>query len=107
MEALVLEADDTATRLVLTPVLDLRMAAPLRDRLMEALDLGHPLTLEAGAVERLTTPCLQVLVAAAHSLQARDIPFTVSNPPEAMMDVFRELGLFATLMQWKLVSDDG
>jgi anti-anti-sigma regulatory factor len=51
--------------LKLPSVLDLTAAAPLKLDLQAALAKGEGLVIDADAVRRVTSPCLQVLVAAA------------------------------------------
>lgn len=49
--------------LVLPAILDITAAAVLKQDLQHALAKGGGLEIDASAVRRLTTPCLQVLVA--------------------------------------------
>ena len=90
------------SRLKLGCILDIRAAEPLKGVLQKARDKGHPLIIEAGSVERLTTPCIQVLLAAAEALKEAGISFTLSKPSEAFVDSFNELGLFPALKQWNI-----
>jgi two-component system chemotaxis response regulator CheY len=73
----------------LPPVLDLAAADELLQKLLHALDTGQPLRLEASAVETLTTPCVQIILAAMGSGQ--DI--SIENPSAAFVNAFRDLGL--------------
>ena len=63
------DAPREASNLALDPVLDLRAAASLKDMLQQGLARGVPLRLDAGAVGRMSTACVQVLTAAV--LEAR------------------------------------
>jgi len=58
------------SRITLGPVLDIRAASPLRDGLQKALKRGKPIVLDAAQVDRLSTPCIQVLLAAGKSAEA-------------------------------------
>jgi len=53
------------------------------------VESDSPIRLDASAVETITTPCIQVLLAAA---RAND-RLTVADPSEAMVSAFRDLGL--------------
>jgi anti-anti-sigma regulatory factor len=52
------------TSLVLAPVLDLTAAPALKHDLLEAFAGGDAVTIDAGQVQRIASPCLQLLVAA-------------------------------------------
>lgn len=82
----------SATRQKLPAVLDLPAAEPfcrsLRDALMlEALDL------DGSAVERVTTPCLQLLISASMSAAAQGVAFRISAPSPALRAAVADLGL--------------
>lgn len=53
------------SKLVLPAVLDLTGAAELKRAIADALEQGHGMDIDAGEVRRITTPCLQILAAAA------------------------------------------
>ena len=80
--------------------LDLVAAAALKERLLEAIDQGIEVIVDASSVERLTTPCVQVLVAAARSLTERDQSLALKDPSEAFVSAFSDLGLDAVVQQW-------
>lgn len=56
------------TAISLPPVLDIAAAAELKRELLEVLASGNSVNVDAGAVQRVTTPCLQVLASAARSI---------------------------------------
>jgi anti-anti-sigma regulatory factor len=60
------------------------------------------LTLDSGQVEQMTTPGLQILLAIAECAARREAAFKVVHPSEALIDAFRESGLFSNLMAWDL-----
>ncbi len=76
----------------LAPVLDLAAAEPLATALRAMLPDG-PIRLDGEAVERATTPCIQVLAAAAATARARGIVFRLENVSAAMADAIEDLGL--------------
>jgi anti-anti-sigma regulatory factor len=89
------------SRITLGPVLDIRAAVPLRDGLQKALKRGKPLILDAAQVDRLSTPCIQVLLAAGKSAEGADNPMVLAHASDAFVAAFTDLGLFADLMSWQ------
>ena len=80
--------------------LDLVAATTLKERLIEAVDRDGAVVIDASSVERLTTPCVQVLVAAAQFLAGQDKSLMVKDPSEAFVSAFSDLGLEDVLQQW-------
>jgi len=76
--------------LALTPVLDLKAAAPLQAALLERR--GHPLEIDAADVQRLGGLCLQVLLAAAATWRADGLSMRVGPRSEAFLDALRLFG---------------
>ena len=89
------------SRVTLGPVLDIRAAAPLRDGLQTALKRGKPVVLDAAQVDRLSTPCIQVLLAAGKSAEAGSCRIQLAQVSDAFVAAFSDLGLFAALMSWQ------
>ena len=89
------------SRITLGPVLDIRAASPLRDGLQKALKRGKPLVLDAAQVDRLSTPCIQVLLAAGKSVEAAAGRIVLAQASDAFVAAFSDLGLFANLMSWQ------
>jgi anti-anti-sigma regulatory factor len=73
--------------------LDLVAAQPLCRELQDRLLAGAPLLLDGGGVDRASTPCLQVLVAAGRSAAARGLRFELKDPSPALASAFADLGL--------------
>ena len=90
------------SRIDLGSVLDIRAAEPLKEVLRKALSKGKPLTLDAGSIERMSTPCIQVLIAAATALKEAGAVFTLASPSDTFIESFNELGLFPILKQWTI-----
>jgi len=89
------------SRITLGPVLDIRAAGPLRDGLQKALKRGKPIVLDAAQVDRLSTPCIQVLLAAGKSVEAAAGRIVLTDASDAFVAAFSDLGLFANLMSWQ------
>jgi len=81
----------------LPSILDITAAADLKRELMEALASGGSLNVNAGAVQRVTTPCLQILAAAAKSVaQAGGGRFRLHSVPRGLSETIAMLGLEET-----------
>jgi anti-anti-sigma regulatory factor len=76
----------SAAQVVLPAVLDLTKAAELKKTFMEAKAVHGNLTVDAAAVQRITTPCFQIFAAAAKDLETQGGGMEFINVP----DVFRE-----------------
>jgi anti-anti-sigma regulatory factor len=82
----------------LPAVADLTQAGPLKQRLEQALSSGTGLTVDASAVQRVSSPCLQVLVAGVAAFaKAGGAALTISNPSEAFRETVSVLGLMNAL----------
>lgn len=87
-EAIVLELPNDAS---------LSVATPLAETLRDALSRGKPIVIQADAVERVSTACIQVLVAASRTEGAK--PLVIRDPSEAMVETCAILGLGDWLRQ--------
>jgi chemotaxis protein CheX len=76
---------------VLPSSLDLTQAAELAGVLRAAK--GSDIVIDASGVERASTQCMQVLLAAANTWQADGARFSVAKPSDAFQDALRLLGL--------------
>ena len=79
----------------LPPIANLTAAADLRHSLIDALHSGKSVEIEASAVQNITSPCWQVLLAAAKSFGAAGTPasFVVTNPSTAFAEAASTLGI--------------
>jgi len=88
---------DIASRTILLPaVLDLAAAEELSRTLVGRLTEGG-IEIEGSAVERVATPCLQVLAAAAASARGQHHPFRLCRPSAALQAAISDLGLDAAI----------
>lgn len=76
----------------LPATLDLAAAEPLA-RALEAQLAAGALQIDGSAVERVATPCLQVLAATAVSARRRGQAFTVRRPSDVLQAAIADLGL--------------
>jgi two-component system chemotaxis response regulator CheY len=83
-----IEAQNNFTSIPLPPVLDFGAAEGLQANLLGHLQVAPTLRLDASAVETLTTPCIQLILAAHKSHQV-----LIQNPSTAFTSAFSDLGL--------------
>lgn len=79
-----------SAEIVLTPVLDIQSAGPLRARLLELR--GQPLAIDGSAVERLGGLCLQVLLSARQTWAGDGQPLAVDPMSDAFADQWTRFG---------------
>ncbi len=87
-------------RLGLPSDLDLAMAQPLADALRHALSGSSPVEVQADAVERISTACIQALIAASRHAAGKGLTFVVARPSETLSETCDDLGLAAWLSEW-------
>jgi anti-anti-sigma factor len=94
-----LDAREGRTEILLPSVLDLPAAGELREALLDALarKTSSDLVLKAAGVERISTACVQVMLAAAASFQSVSRRLVVERPSAAVIETFKHLGLAADL----------
>lgn len=85
--------DRKSTDLKLTPILDLNAALGLRDNLAETIEGGSDIKIDFSRVERITTPCIQVIVAAKQAVEGGGRNFSVTGLAPSIRESFRDLGL--------------
>lgn len=85
---------------VLPAMLSINAAAELRKDLLHLLDGSGSIEVDASEVERITTPCIQVILAMEKSAASAGRKFRVIAPSEAFSDAFKTLGLSSYLQSW-------
>lgn len=86
----------------LPPVLDLLAAQSLKDELLSYYHKEGDLQLEGEGVERIATPCIEVLVAASEAFARSDRGFHINNPSEYFAEAVETLGLSEYLARWRI-----
>lgn len=81
--------------LVLKPVMDLTMAEDLRLGFLDCLAKNKTVKVMAGDVERITTPCLQVLLAMKNKTSEMQIDFLIPHMSGAFQKALKLVGLEA------------
>lgn len=87
------------TRSKLPQVLDIVQAQPLHKVMLELMD-SHALTLDAGSVERMSTPCAQVLLATGLAADKAGISFKICNASAVFQSALADLGLQSKFSNW-------
>ncbi|MBU6472529.1 MAG: STAS domain-containing protein, partial [Alphaproteobacteria bacterium] len=74
------EPNTNSRSIAIPAILDAGAAVALLETLNEAFGAAEGVSIEAGEVQRVTTPGLQVLAVAARSFAARGLPFSYADP---------------------------
>ncbi len=88
--------------LLLPTSLDLANAQDWKERLIAALTLNPVLKLDGSETSNVTTPGIQILLAAAKSAKAKGGKIVLMNPSSALEAAFGDLGLAQTLQEWRV-----
>ena len=88
--------------LKLKEILDISYAEKLKAEVMQSFEkfAEKGLTLDASSVNRVTTPCVQVILAVAQSCSMASVNFKIISPSEAFARAFDDLGLTNQLNNW-------
>lgn len=89
-----------ATRIMLPPILDMLAAEGLAAVLTAGIHGGKGLAIDAQAVERLSTPCLQALLAADKTCRDGGMAFGMTACSPAFRAAMADFGLAAVLSAW-------
>jgi len=84
---------------VLPQMLDLVQASHLRDDMVRVAGETNTV-LDAAAVERMSTPCAQILIAAGRAAQATGKSFKITNASDVFRAGIADLGLQAEFSNW-------
>lgn len=88
-------------RLGLPSDLDLPMAPSLVETLRRAYVERDTVEVLAGDVERVSTACLQALIAASRQAGEGQLGFAIIAPSDGVVDACADLGLGEWLNQWR------
>ena len=83
----------------LPQILDLTQATALRDSLATLLG-ERAVTLDAGSVDRMSTPCAQVLLAAGRAEGSAGASFKILNASGVFRTAIADLGLLPEFSKW-------
>ena len=102
MSALQCELVDDVCQVTLPRLLDIPVAAELKEAILEMLVPEMAVNIRSDAVEQVTTPGIQALMAVAAYAQNQKSALTLTKPTDALIDGFNDLGLFSQLMAWNI-----
>jgi len=86
----------------LAPILDIRASRQLKSDLSAFVGDTDRLIVDASAVERVSTACVQVLMAFFSIVRSGGEMPVMSNPSRALERAFEDLGISEKLRQWAL-----
>lgn len=85
----------------LKEVMDIAFASDFQSELSQIFSKKVvQISIDSSRVQRLTTPCVQVLISAAKTCEGKGVKFILSNPSEVVQKVFNDLGLSGQLSKW-------
>ncbi|WP_417797870.1 STAS domain-containing protein [Terasakiella pusilla] len=99
-EAFEIKVENDKAILALLPILDMSAADSLLDALRSCVSSYSHLVLDASVVERISTPCIQVLLAAAFKVEKNGGRFSMKNVSPTFERGMRDLGLSDYLRKW-------
>lgn len=99
-DAFSIQSDGDNVVIGLVSILDMSVADDLLSQLRESVAGHKNLSLNAQNVERLSTPCVQIMLAAATEIENKGGRFTVENASKGFERSMRELGLSDHLKNW-------
>ncbi len=84
---------DDEISLTLKPVMDLTEAENLRLTFLDCLAKEKNLKIVAGEVERITTPCLQILLSLKNRAELDHIDLSIIDMPDSFKTALYDIGL--------------
>ena len=74
--------------------LDITAAKGLRELLIKASSQDGDVIIDGSSVERIGTPCIQLLIAAEREFRHKSQAFSLTNPSQALCRALDDLGAF-------------
>ncbi len=94
------DSDDNASAFVLPGVLDIGAASSLKEGLIEVGSASDRFTVDGSTVERVSTPVVQIFLAAARDFTAEGRSFHLRDASQVLVSAFEDLGLAEDLKRW-------
>lgn len=79
--------------IILPAMLDMQSCSQLYQDLTEGLSVQQQIVLDASGIERITTPAIQLILAAAVTAQSKAKQVMISRPASVFMLAMEDLGL--------------
>lgn len=93
MASFMVTDSDNEICLTLKSIMDLTVAEDLRLGFLDCLAKGKTIKIMAGDVERITTPCLQVLFAMKNQTSEQHIDLLIPEMSVAFKNALKDVGL--------------
>ncbi len=84
---------------VLPAVLDISAAEKLLEKFRE-LNTDTKIILDASKVQRITTPCIQIILSAHKTIKNKNGSLEIKNASDACKDAFYDIGLADEFNGW-------
>ena len=68
----------------------------------ETLEDGGAIVIDAASVERMSTACVQIMLAYLATVRASGRAIEIRRPSAAFVDAFKDLGLAGIVNDWKI-----
>ena len=88
------------TEINLPEQLDIAALAALKEELVNAASSSGSLRIDGAAVERVSTPAVQLLLAAARAIEADGRTIRLESPSQTLSAAFQDLGLEQEFRKW-------
>ncbi|SCA54850.1 conserved hypothetical protein [Candidatus Terasakiella magnetica] len=95
-----IKVENGVAGLSLIPILDMSVAEELLMSFRECTTLSKDVTIDSEGVERISTPCVQVMLAASIDVEANGGKFSIKNTSSGFERGMRDLGLSEYLDNW-------
>lgn len=82
--------------------LDISKSEKLKLELINAINKSVDVEIDSSMVDRITTPCIQLIVLADHELSQSNNRLFVSNPSDVFEKAFQDIGLTDMLESWRM-----
>lgn len=79
---------------------DMQWARGFQEQMLERAAFDHDIEIGVAAVERMTTPAVQVLVALSRALEVERHRMVVRGSSAAFVTAFADLGLSEMTLHW-------
>jgi chemotaxis protein CheX len=90
----------------LQSVMDISNAKPFYDEIASMLGNASSICLDASEVSRMTTPCVQIIIALSKHANENGLEVSLAKPSDAFMNAFKQLGLDKSEFYQDLISGE-
>tara|TARA_R110002096_G_scaffold420735_1_gene625960 strand:- start:567 stop:857 length:291 start_codon:yes stop_codon:yes gene_type:complete len=86
--------------IILDSVMDLITAGKLKAQLVEAADSYGKITIDGEKVDRILSPCIQLLVVADQEISKNNEGLKLINASDEMVEALKDIGLEKEYDKW-------